>query len=180
MLKETPWWAQSVQLMSTSSVRSFIRWYLDHNKEKNMTQNKTFLVGNSVAEKFAENFEAGFLLKTWPIYAFSKQNFTNFERSKFSRLHFGPWWWQNGWRACLTLWSLGVGSAQLTGDEALYQPKWRADVLMKFQNNRDSSLRTITNFVWQLGRYEHSSPPTKELNARSLCCNWTKRFQINE
>ena len=36
---------------------------------------------------------------------------------------------------------------------------------MKCQNNKDGAWRVITKFVWQLGRYEPSSPSTKELHA---------------
>ena len=39
---------------------------------------------------------------------------------------------------------------------------------MKSQNNRDSTWRTITNFVWQLGRCEPSSP---------VCC-WAPMSSI--
>ena len=35
---------------------------------------------------------------------------------------------------------------------------------MKKQNNRDSASRVKTKFDWQLGRYEPSSPSSKELH----------------
>ena len=42
---------------------------------------------------------------------------------------------------------------------------------MKCQNIRDGAWRAITKFVWQLGRYEPSSPSTKELHgmAKTFC-----------
>ena len=39
---------------------------------------------------------------------------------------------------------------------------------MKIQNNRDSASRVITNFDRQLGKYEHSSPSTKEHHAQTF------------
>ena len=41
---------------------------------------------------------------------------------------------------------------------------------MKCQNNRDNARRTHTKFVYPLGRYEPSSPSTKELYDLIISC----------
>ena len=46
-----------------------------------------------------------------------------------------------------------LGSVKHEDDEGMYLPKF-----MKCQNSRERSWRAITKFVWQLGRYEPSSP----------------------
>ena len=60
------------------------------------------------------------------------------------------------------------------GDEGSYLPKWQAVVFMNLKNNRDLVWKAITNFVWQLGRYEPSPHSTEELhelgNAHLFTC----------
>ena len=51
-----------------------------------------------------------------------------------------------------------------SGDEGLYPPKSKLLCLWNYETIR----RAITKFDWQLGRYEPSSPSTKELHDRSV------------
>ena len=55
------------------------------------------------------------------------------------------------------------GARLLSWDEGLYLPKREAVEFIKCLNNRDCVWKAITKFVWQLDRYEPSSPSTKEL-----------------
>ena len=50
---------------------------------------------------------------------------------------------------------------------------------MKIQNNRDSASRVITNFDRQLGKYEHSSPSTKEHHAHVILLSIKTLKNIN-
>ena len=83
-------------------------------------------------------------------------------------------------------WSRVKPSTRRTSSRSTTFPRWRLSDLkvswffvdlsfrypftscQKLQNNRDSAWRAITKFDWQLGRYEPSSPATKELHYRDL------------
>ena len=58
---------------------------------------------------------------------------------------------------------------QLTGDDSSYLPNGKLFCLWKYKKLETVHQgKWVTKFDWQLGRYEPSSPSTKELHDRSV------------
>ena len=70
-----------------------------------------------------------------------------------------------------------TNAASVEGDEGFFQPKGIA--FMKCQNNYDSSWRTITKFLWKLGRNKPSYSYTKDSHGMLLSTTGKKFYSID-